>query len=106
MTNIKWDKLSLEELKSIQKEATKAISSYEARKRKEALAAVEAKAAEMGFSLSELTGGAKPKGPKAPPKYCHPENPAKTWTGRGRQPNWVKEALAGGKALEDLLIAK
>ncbi|WP_299751759.1 H-NS histone family protein [uncultured Tateyamaria sp.] len=106
MTKIEWDKLSLEELKSIQKEATKAISSYEARKRKEALAAIEAKAAEMGFSLGELTGGAKPKGPKAAPKYCHPEIPAKTWTGRGRQPNWVKEALAGGKALEDLLIAK
>ncbi|WP_299587701.1 H-NS histone family protein [uncultured Tateyamaria sp.] len=104
--DIKWDDLSLEELKDIQKQATKAINSFEARKRKEALTAVEAKAAEMGFSLSELTGGAKPKGSKAAPKYCHPENPAKTWTGRGRQPNWVKDALANGKNLDDLLIAK
>mgnify|MGYP001804047214 CR=1 FL=1 len=74
--DIKWDDLSLEELKDIQKQATKAINSFEARKRKEALAAVEAKAAEMGFSLSELTGGAKSNGSKAAPKYCHPENPA------------------------------
>ena len=106
MTDIKWDMLSLDELKDIQKKAAKAIASFEARKRKEALAAVEAKAAEMGFSLSELTSGAKPNGTKSAPKYCHPENPAKTWTGKGRQPNWLKDALACGKALEDLLIIK
>lgn len=106
MKDINWDALSLDDLKDIQKKATKAIESFEARKRKEALAAVEAKAAEMGFSLSELTGGAKTKGTKSAPKYSHPENPAKTWTGKGRQPNWVKDALANGKTLEDLLIIK
>ncbi|WP_415400746.1 H-NS family nucleoid-associated regulatory protein [Tateyamaria sp. SN3-11] len=104
--DINWDALSLDELKEIQKAATTAINSYEARKRKEALAVVEAKAAEMGFSLSELTGAAKIKGTKSAPKYCHPENPAMTWTGRGRQPNWIKEALAKGKELDDLLIVK
>ena len=30
----------------------------------------------------------------------------KTWTGRGKQPKWVVEALAGGLTLEDLLIEK
>ncbi|WP_299752065.1 H-NS histone family protein [uncultured Tateyamaria sp.] len=106
MKDIDWDALSLDELKDIQKKATKAIESFEARKRKEALAAVQAKAAEMGFSLSELTDGLKTKSTKSAPKYCHPENPAKTWTGKGRQPNWVKDALANGKTLEDMLIAK
>lgn len=105
MTDIKWDSLSLDELKAIQKDAAKAIASFEARKRKEALAAVEAKAAEMGFSLGDLVGGAKTKSTKSAPKYCHPENPAMTWTGKGRQPNWIKEALANGKSLDDLLIA-
>jgi len=104
--DIKWDDLTLDELKGIQKQVAKAINSFETRKRKEALAAAEAKAAEMGFSLSELVGSAQHKGPKAPPKYCHPENPAKTWTGRGRQPGWVKDALANGKSLDDLLIDK
>ena len=106
MKDVDWDALSLDELKDIQKKATKAIESFEARKRKEALAAVQAKAAEMGFSLSELTSGLKTKSNKSAPKYCHPENPAKTWTGKGRQRNWVKEALANGKTLEDMLIAK
>ncbi|MEL6465494.1 MAG: H-NS histone family protein [Pseudomonadota bacterium] len=106
MKDINWDALSLDELKDIQKKATKAIESFEARKRKEALAAVEAKAAEMGFSLRELTGHTKTKITKSAPKYCHPENPAKTWTGKGRQPNWVKDALANGQSLDDLLIVK
>lgn len=106
MKDIDWDALSLDELKDIQKKATKAIESFKARKRKEALAAVQAKAAEMGFSLSELTSGFKTKSTKSAPKYCHPENPAKTWTGKGRQPNWVKDALANGKTLADMLIAK
>lgn len=30
----------------------------------------------------------------------------KTWTGRGKQPLWVAEALAQGMTLEDLLIEK
>jgi DNA-binding protein H-NS/nucleoside phosphorylase len=38
------------------------------------------------------------------PKYANPENPSQTWTGRGRQPGWVRELLASGKRLEDLEI--
>lgn len=96
--SIDWDALSLDELKAIQKNAAKAIEGYEARKRNEALAAVEAKAAEVGFTLSELVGGQKSKGTKYAPKYAYPENPSVTWTGKGRQPNWLKEAVAAGKS--------
>jgi DNA-binding protein H-NS len=28
-----------------------------------------------------------------------------TWTGRGPQPKWMKDAIAGGKALDDLKVA-
>ena len=41
---------------------------------------------------------------QAPAKYKHPGNPAKTWSGRGRQPAWVKEHLESGKDLDELLI--
>ena len=41
---------------------------------------------------------------KVAPKYKNPANSAQTWTGRGRQPVWVADALVGGKSLEDLLI--
>ncbi len=38
------------------------------------------------------------------PKYRHPENPEVTWSGRGRRPSWVNEALEKGRSLEDLAI--
>ncbi len=41
---------------------------------------------------------------KVPPKYMNPENHDQLWSGRGKQPNWVKEALASGKTLEELAI--
>jgi len=37
------------------------------------------------------------------PKYQNPNNAAQTWSGRGKQPAWVAEALAQGKTLESLL---
>ncbi|MFQ6550263.1 H-NS family nucleoid-associated regulatory protein [Aestuariibius sp. 2305UL40-4] len=100
----KIDKLSLDELKTLQKQVAKAIDDFEENQRKEALAAVEAKAKEFGYSLADLTGKAKGKAKASPPKYRHPENPALTWSGRGRQPAWIKEGLEAGKSLEDYAI--
>jgi DNA-binding protein H-NS len=100
----KIDKLSLEDLKKLQKQVAKAIDGFEKRRRKEALAVVEAKAKEFGFTLSDLTGKAKSKPRPSPPRYRHPENAALTWSGRGRQPAWIKDGLQAGKALEDYAI--
>jgi DNA-binding protein H-NS len=44
--------------------------------------------------------------PKKDPKYVNPHNPEQTWTGHGRQPQWVKDHLAAGGSLQDLLIQK
>ena len=35
-------------------------------------------------------------------KYRHPDDPALTWSGRGKRPLWVVEYLATGKSLDDL----
>ncbi|OWU84975.1 hypothetical protein ATO6_10795 [Oceanicola sp. 22II-s10i] len=100
------DALSLDELKQLRKDTDTAIRSYQDRERKKALTALEDKAREMGFSLSELTGNS-PKSRKVhPPKYRDPSDPANTWSGRGRQPGWVKDILASGKDLEDYLIKR
>lgn len=73
------DQMSLEELKKLDRDVAKAIEAYEGKKRHEAVAALEAKAREMGFTLSELTGGgASKKRAAQPPKYRHPENPSMT----------------------------
>ena len=104
MAEIDLAKLSLDELKSLQTRVTRAIDTYEDRRRKEALAAVEAKAKEMGFSLNDLYTASRKSGLPRAPKYRHPENPDLTWSGRGRQPQWYKEAIEGGASPEDFMI--
>lgn len=103
------------------------------RKRKEKrapLAAVRKKLTKMavaeGYSLMELFGLPAPKrvttkmagasvpkrgstrkstaGSKVAPKYRNPANPAETWSGRGKHPKWMTNAMAGGKKPEDFLI--
>jgi len=100
------DSMSLDELKKLRKDVDVAIRSFEDRKKKAALAELEAKAAELGFSLNDLTGGAGRGRKVNPPKYRHPENAALTWSGRGRQPEWYKELVSGGTDPDALLIVK
>lgn len=103
MANTNLEKLSVEELKKLQKETAQAIAGFEDRKRAEALTEIEAVAQKHGFKLADLVGGKKTK-VAAPAKYKHPENASLTWSGRGRQPNWIKDGLASGKSLDDFAI--
>ena len=41
---------------------------------------------------------------KGGPAYRNPRNSAETWTGKGRKPKWVREAIARGVCLADLTI--
>ncbi len=105
MAEINLDALSLDALKQLQKDVAKAIADFEARRQREAIAAVEAKAREHGFTFAELAAAAPAKkSTKSAPKYQHPENPSITWTGKGRQPEWIKDGLEAGKSLDDFLI--
>ena len=97
--------MSLKELKDLQAQVSKAIAGYEDRKRKIALAELEEKAREMGFSLAELTGTAAPrKRAPAVAKYANPADQSETWSGRGRKPRWFADALNAGKKPEDMAI--
>lgn len=103
--NIDLHALSLKELKDLQSQVAKAISGFEDRRKREALAELEEIARAKGFSLAELTGTA-PSRKRSPSvaKYANPANPADTWSGRGRKPRWFSEALAKGKKPESMAI--
>jgi DNA-binding protein H-NS len=96
--NINLHSLSLKELKDLQSQVAKAIATFEDRKKKDALAALEATARDMGFSLAELTGTAPSSRKRRPSsvKYTNPANPSETWTGRGRKPRWFEAAVKAG----------
>lgn len=98
--------LSLPELKKMQKDIAKAISTFKDRQTAEARAKEEALARDLGYSLAELVGS-ETKSSRAPAaaKYRHPENPTLTWSGRGRKPQWFGENLEAGKTASDLAIS-
>lgn len=98
------DTMSREELTSLRQDIDKALSSLDDRRRSEARAAAEKAAREHGFSLDDIVATRKKSGTKNPPKYRNPEDPRQTWSGRGRQPAWIKEAIKDGKDLESFAI--
>lgn len=116
--NIDLDNMGLAELRELRGQVDRAISGFQDRKRREAVAAAEETARAHGFSsLAELTGSrrrgaatskgaGKPGRPivKGEARYANPDNPEQTWTGRGRRPGWFQEAIEGGRSPDDLLV--
>lgn len=98
------DSMSRKELVKLKGEVEKALATIEKRKKAEAKKAIEDAAKKHGFSLNEILGKQKTTRKKSVAKYKNPNDPEQTWSGRGRQPVWVKEALSKGKKLSDFAI--
>ncbi|MDT1064046.1 H-NS histone family protein [Paracoccus sp. CPCC 101403] len=98
------DALDLKELKALRSKLDRAIDGFEAKQKQKAMEAIRVAAQEHGFALKDLLSDEGLKTTPVAPKYAHPENPEQTWTGRGRKPRWVQEALDAGKSMDDLAI--
>ncbi len=98
--------LSREELEELKVEIDKRMVELEKEQKVAALAEMREIAKRHGVSLEEMiqmaSSNASPTGQL--PKYRHPENAKHTWTGRGRKPKWLVEALEAGASLEDFAI--
>jgi DNA-binding protein H-NS len=90
--DINLEDMSLDELKALHKDLTKAISNYEARKKRQAAHELAELAEQHGYSLAELLESVNTKRKPVAPKYRHRENHELTWTGRGRKPAWFEDA--------------
>jgi DNA-binding protein H-NS len=103
---IDLESMSLDDLKKLSRDVERAIASFEDRKRREARKALEKVAREFGLSVEEVVGMQKASAgrtSKSAAKYRNPANPSDTWSGRGRQPGWYKEAIAKGKSPDSML---
>jgi len=98
---IDLSKLSIEELQTLAREIETEIVTRRAAERERVLAQMRELAASLGTTPEELLREERGGGGAAA-KYRHPDNPGLTWSGRGKRPTWVNEALASGKRLEDL----
>lgn len=66
------------------------------------IADIKAKMAEFGISVADL-GGSRMRGVAVAPKYRDSAT-GQTWTGRGKRPRWLTEAVAQGHSVESYLI--
>ena len=82
------------------------IAEAQRAERASAVAQVRALLAEHGLTLADLsakTAAPKRAGAKVAPKYRDAAT-GDTWSGRGLQPKWLKQALASGKQLSEFTI--
>jgi DNA-binding protein H-NS len=42
--------------------------------------------------------------PRVLPKYRNPDDPAETWTGRGKCPRWLAKQLKSGRRMDEFRI--
>jgi len=107
MAKTDLSKLSLDELKQLQRDAAKRIKEIEREEKKKVLAKMQELAASAGMTPSEVAahfGTSGRRRSKGTPKYHNPDNPGQTWTGKGRKPGWLQALIDNGGKLEDYEI--
>lgn len=103
------EKLSLEELLSLQKRVAIEIDGRRSAEKAKAQQEILALASRYGLAV-QFAGGGAPKAAKVkgggsvPPKYRHPQDSSLTWTGRGRSPVWVAEWKTAHGSLDGITI--
>lgn len=104
---IDLSKLSIEELQGLARDIEEEIVSRREADRERVLAQMRELAASLGLTLEEVLrqerGRDRAKVPASSTvKFRHPDNPALTWSGRGKRPQWITEWLGAGRTLEEL----
>ena len=98
--------MSRKELEKLSKDVDKALERVSNKELKLAQEAAAKAAAEYGYSLSDVAAAAPKRSAavKSAPKYKNPDDSSQTWTGKGRQPDWYKTAVANGTDPETMAI--
>ena len=107
MTNnsaINLDNLNVDELRAITENAQQLIMQKQHQRLHDAYMQFEKIAEQSDSSINEILKAGESLEKKRNIKYRSTENSNDTWTGRGRKPTWLVEALASGKNLESFSI--
>jgi len=100
MAAIDLSDYSLGELKGLQFDVEKEIK----QRQKQEMGKARARILEIAQGAGVEVGTLLTDGAKGAARYRNPDDDAQTWSGRGRQPKWIAEALASGRTLADFRI--
>jgi len=98
--------LSSGELRKLQEQLQHELKKRESQDLARAREEILAIAKSVGVSVQDLVGGVAPrvKTGKVAPQYRNPADTSQEWTGRGRQPKWVKDWVDAGNDVAALKL--
>jgi DNA-binding protein H-NS len=97
--------LSLAELRAMQEDIKKQMKKREQDDLVKAREQILAIAQSVGVSVKDLIGaGIRAKTGTVAVRFRNPADASQQWTGRGRQPKWVKEWTDSGKSMDLLKV--
>jgi DNA-binding protein H-NS len=97
--------LSLVELRNLQDKIKQELKKREHHDMVKAREQILAIAQSVGIPLKELIAtNVRAKTGTVAVRYRHPDDASQQWTGRGRQPKWVKEWVESGKSIDLLRV--
>jgi DNA-binding protein H-NS len=98
--------MSLGDLRNLQDQIKQEMKKREQSDMAKAREQILAIAQSVGMPLKDLiaTGGRGGKTGTVAVRFRNPDNASQQWTGRGRQPKWVKEWVEGGKSIDKLRV--
>ena len=102
--SIDLDSLNVDELRSITENAQQLIAKKQHQRLYDAYMQFEQIAEDSNATIEEILKAGEKLEKKRSIKYRNTDNNEETWTGRGRKPTWLVEALAAGRDLEDFAI--
>lgn len=103
-SKINFEAMSLDELWALHDEMGKLLAT-KITQEKEKLERQLATVTGFNFRAKETKAERRPY-PQVYPKYRNPADSTETWTGRGKQPKWLRAQLISGKKLSDFAIDK
>jgi DNA-binding protein H-NS len=100
--------MSDEELKQLSSDIEREMSARRADRIMQLRDQIRKEAQKLGIHYDDLLEVVAPKKKisksKVEPKYQNPFNPDESWSGRGRKPTWIVDALNAGMTLDQLKI--
>lgn len=96
--------MSLGDLRNLQDQIKQEMKKREQQEVQKAREQIMAIAQSVGVPLKDLISASRGKTGSVAVRYRNPNDSSQQWTGRGRQPKWVKEWVEGGKPLDKLRV--
>lgn len=103
---VNLDQLTAEELQGLLIDIEHEIKSRDRVDVDETVNQIHSLAESVGLTADELLDfvQSRGKGKGKAPKYCHPNDPTLTWSGRGKRPKWFAALIEQGVDPESLLV--